>query len=259
MYRVMIVEDDKTNQRFYEKLKVWEEEGFVIAGQASHGKEALALMEQNEYDFYLVDVMMPVMNGLEFLQELKDRGVDAPKIIASNYNEFEYVRQGMKLGAMDYLLKPITEDALRECLQSVREELWESRDGKIMEQIFQACGSDTESGFTKKLMAYFAEHTRDLNLKDISDEFLLSKDYFGKLFKRQMNENFNQFVLKYKMEYACYLLKDTDDRIYEISDALGYKTTDYFSKLFKEYTGQTPAGYRKDVVTVHSRVNHFAD
>ena len=246
MYRVMIVEDDKTNQRFYEKLKVWEEEGFVIAGQASHGKEALALMEQNEYDFYLVDVMMPVMNGLEFLQELKNRGVDAPKIIASNYNEFEYVRQGMKLGAMDYLLKPITEDALRECLQSVREELWESRDGNIMEQIFKACGADTESGFTKKLMAYFAEHTRDLNLKDISDEFLLSKDYFGKLFKRQMNENFNQFVLKYKMEYACYLLKDTDDRIYEISDALGYKTTDYFSKLFKEYTGQTPAGYRKD-------------
>ena len=246
MYRVMIVEDDKTNQRFYEKLKVWEEEGFVIAGQASHGKEALALMEQNEYDFYLVDVMVPVMNGLEFLQELKNRGVDAPKIIASNYNEFEYVRQGMKLGAMDYLLKPITEDALRECLQSVREELWESRDVKIMEQIFKACGADTESGFTKKLMAYFAEHTRDLNLKDISDEFLLSKDYFGKLFKRQMNENFNQFVLKYKMEYACYLLKDTDDRIYEISDALGYKTTDYFSKLFKEYTGQTPAGYRKD-------------
>ena len=246
MYRVMIVEDDKTNQRFYEKLKVWEEEGFVIAGQASHGKEALALMEQNEYDFYLVDVMMPVMNGLEFLQELKNRGVEAPKIIASNYNEFEYVRQGMKLGAMDYLLKPITEDALRECLQSVREELWESRDVKIMEQIFKACGADTESGFTKKLMAYFAEHTRDLNLKDISDEFLLSKDYFGKLFKRQMNENFNQFVLKYKMEYACYLLKDTDDRIYEISDALGYKTTDYFSKLFKEYTGQTPAGYRKD-------------
>ena len=243
----MIVEDDKTNQRFYEKLKVWEEEGFVIAGQAFHGKEALALMEQKEYDFYLVDVMMPVMNGLEFLQELKNRGVDAPKIIASNYNEFEYVRQGMKLGAMDYLLKPITEEALRECLQSVREELWESRDGMIMEQIFQACGADTESGFTKKLMAYFAEHTRNLNLKDISDEFLLSKDYFGKLFKRQMNENFNQFVLKYKMEYACYLLKDTDDRIYEISDALGYKTTDYFSKLFKEYTGQTPAGYRKDV------------
>lgn len=246
MYRVMIVEDDKTNQRFYEKLKAWEEEGFIIMGQASHGKEALALMEQNEYDLYLIDVMMPVMNGLEFLQELKNRSVDAPKIIASNYNEFEYVRQGMKLGAMDYLLKPITEDALRECLQSVREELWESREGLIMEQIFAACGADINSGFTKKLMAYFAEHTRDLNLKDISDEFLLSKDYFGKLFKRQMNANFNQFVLKYKMEYACYLLKDTDDRIYEISDVLGYKTTDYFSKLFKEYTGQTPAGYRKE-------------
>ena len=60
-----------------------------------------------------------------------------------------------------------------------------------------------------------------------------------------MNENFNQFVLKYKMEYAKYLLEHTDDRIYEIGDKLGYKTTDYFSKIFKEYTGQTPAQYRK--------------
>ena len=62
-----------------------------------------------------------------------------------------------------------------------------------------------------------------------------------------MNENFNQFVLKYKMEYARYLLSQTDSLIYEISDSLGYKTTDYFTKLFKEYTGETPAQYRKNI------------
>lgn len=95
-------------------------------------------------------------------------------------------------------------------------------------------------------MAYFSEHV-DLNLKDISDEFLLSHDYFGKLFKRQMNENFNTFAMRYKMEYAKYLLAHTDERIYEISDHLGYKTTDYFTKLFREYTGETPAQYRKNL------------
>ena len=74
---------------------------------------------------------------------------------------------------------------------------------------------------------------------------MLSKDYFGRLFKRQMNESFYRFVLKYKMEYGKYLLSHTDDRIYEVSEQLGYKTTDYFTKLFKEYTGTTPAEYRK--------------
>ena len=131
MYRILIVEDDRTNQSLYQKMKVWEEEGFVIAGQAANGREALSLMQTKQFDLYLVDVMMPIMNGLEFLQELKNRGITAPRIIVSNYNEFDYVRQGMKLGAMDYLLKPVTEGELRECLQNVREELDEENEQNI--------------------------------------------------------------------------------------------------------------------------------
>ena len=50
MYQVLIVEDDKTNRLFYEKLKVWEEEGFVIADQAIHGQDALSKMEGRSFD-----------------------------------------------------------------------------------------------------------------------------------------------------------------------------------------------------------------
>ena len=82
----MFQEDDRTNQSLYQKMKVWEEEGFVIEGQAFNGREALSLMQTKQFDLYIVDVMMPVMNGLEFLKELKDRGIMAPRIIASNYN-----------------------------------------------------------------------------------------------------------------------------------------------------------------------------
>lgn len=246
MYKVLIVEDDRTNRMFYGKLKGWEEEGFVIERTAQNGKEALEFVDNMHFDMYLVDVMMPVMNGLEFLKELKARNITEPKIIASNYNEFEYVRQGMKLGASDYLLKPISEEELRECLINVRDEIQDNEERSITEIIFMQCGADISAGFTKKVIAYFEEHT-DLNLKDISEEFTLSKDYFGKLFKKQMNENFNQFVLKYKMEYGKYLLANTDDRIYEVSEKLGYKTVDYFTKLFKEYTGNTPAQYRREL------------
>ncbi len=246
MYKVLIVEDDRTNRLFYRKLGVWQQEGFCIAAEAGNGREALDLLETQDFDVFLVDVMMPVMNGLDFLRELKKRGSSGIRIIASNYNEFDYVRQGMQLGASDYLLKPVTEEALGECLQNIRQELEMDRLPVLTERIFRDCGADVSAGFVQKLMAYFETHT-DINLSDISEEFKLSPDYFGRLFKRQMAENFNAFVLRYKMEYARCLLSETEDRVYEISEKLGYKTADYFTKLFREYTGMTPVQYRKNL------------
>lgn len=244
MYRVLLIEDDKTNLCFYEKMKEWEKAGFVIAGEARNGLQALELLESESFDLLIVDVMMPVMNGLEFLEELQKRDRESLCVIASNYNEFEYVRQGMRLGAMDYLLKPVMGEELYSCLNRMREKLEEKKEANLVEQIFVECGADIHAGFVQKVMQHFEEHP-DLNLQDIADAFHLSKDYFGKLFKRQMQENYNQFVLKFKMEYAKKLLCMKDDKIYEISDKLGYRTTDYFSKLFREYTGMTPAQYRK--------------
>jgi two-component system response regulator YesN len=51
--------------------------------------------------------------------------------------------------------------------------------------------------------------------------------------------------MKYKMEQAKILLRDTDMKIYEVSENLGYKTVDYFTKLFRDYTGTSPQRYRK--------------
>ena len=99
---------------------------------------------------------------------------------------------------MDYLLKPVTEEELRECLQNVREELDEEREQNVTEEIFRICGADISSGFARKVMTYFSEHV-DLNLKDISDEFLLSHDYFGKFLKLPytlwLNKHFSPSML----------------------------------------------------------------
>lgn len=245
MYQVLLVEDDRTNLCLYRKMPEWEQAGFAIGAEAHNGVEALEALEKQQFDLLIVDVMMPVMNGLEFLQELSQKNITTPRIIASTYNEFEYVRQGMRLGAMDYLLKPVSGEELTTCLMRVRECLEEEQERNVMEELFLECGADLNSGFVQKVMHYFSEH-EEVSLQDIAEEFMLSKDYFGKLFKRQMNENFNTFVLKYKMEYAKRLLCSGDDKIYEISDKLGYKTVDYFSKLFRDYTGMTPAQYRKE-------------
>lgn len=242
LYRVLLVEDDRTNLFFYENMKEWEENGFKICGEARNGREALDELEKNEYDMILIDIMMPIMNGLELLEALQERKKKIISIIASTYAEFEYVRQGMRYGAMDYLIKPVKSQDLTRCLGKVKEKLEEDEEFDLIDKIFIKCGIVENSRFIERLKNYFRHHN-EISLTEISEEFQLSKDYFGKIFKSHMNENFNQFVLRFKMEYAKILLKNCDSKIYEISETLGYKSVDYFTKIFREYTGKSPKKY----------------
>lgn len=244
LYKVLLVEDDSTNLLLYKSMKVWNEMGFKIKGEARNGKEALEFLEKEQVDMILVDVIMPVMNGLDFLEEMQKRDSSVISIIASTYEEFEYARKGMQFGAIDYLVKPVKKEQLKECLKKVKEKLGEKDE---VEYIFHIFGVNTESVFVKKVMNYFRQPNLEISLIEISKEFSYNKDYFGKLFKEQMGENFNSFVLKYNMERAKLMLHECDYKIYEISEKLGYKSSDYFTKLFKEYEGITPSDYKMKV------------
>lgn len=88
----------------------------------------------------------------------------------------------------------------------------------------------------------------DINLKDVSEHFFISRNYFCSLFKKETGENFLEYVTKAKIERAKILLKENNYKAYEVSSILGYKETAYFSKLFKKYTGHSPTEYRKYTV-----------
>jgi two-component system, response regulator YesN len=93
---------------------------------------------------------------------------------------------------------------------------------------------------------YIAENiTNDFSLEDISEKFYMSQYYFSRVFKEKTGENFIDFVVRNKMEYAIKLLKMPQHKIYEISGKVGYKSIRYFTKTFKNYTGYTPTSFRK--------------
>lgn len=74
---------------------------------ASNGKEALAIIEKNmDIDIIVTDINMPVMNGLVFIKELKDRNISIPIIIMSAHTEVDYIEKAKEMGVDNYLLKP---------------------------------------------------------------------------------------------------------------------------------------------------------
>lgn len=104
--RIMVIDDEFIMRQGIRFMMRWEEEGYEIAGEASNGKEALALIPQINPHIILCDIAMPVMNGLDFIKIVNREYPDIKIVVLSSYDNFEYVREALVNGAVDYVLKP---------------------------------------------------------------------------------------------------------------------------------------------------------
>lgn len=105
MFTVLIVDDDITARAHVKTLLDWRRHGFVIAGEASNGENAQAFLSKQQVDIVITDMSMPAMNGVELIQWISSQFPLMKVIGLSSYEDFQYIRQSMKHGAVDYLLK----------------------------------------------------------------------------------------------------------------------------------------------------------
>ena len=121
--KVLLVDDEPFITQGLKLLIDWEKEGYEIAGCLENGKEALEYLEENEADLVLTDIRMPELTGLELLEQVRQRNLsDAYFIIMSGYDDFGYAQQAIRMGCMDYLLKPVDGGELIELLHKVSED-----------------------------------------------------------------------------------------------------------------------------------------
>jgi two-component system, response regulator YesN len=120
MLKLMIIDDEFY---FREALKVsipWEELGFYICGEAKNGKDALEKVGLLNPDIMIVDINMPIIDGLEFIQNVKEKGINSKFIILTGHSEFNYAKQAVQLGVNNYILKPVNEEELKNSLFEIK-------------------------------------------------------------------------------------------------------------------------------------------
>ena len=105
MIRIMIVEDDLLTRIGIASMLKARSSRFEVVAEADNGKTGLEIALNEKPDIIITDVKMPLMNGIELIYAAKKEGLKSRFVILSSYNDFEYVRDGMQLGAEDYLLK----------------------------------------------------------------------------------------------------------------------------------------------------------
>ncbi len=117
LIHVLIVEDDLLLQAGMEVM-IEEQEDMTVIGKAENGAEALELIMQKKPDVVLLDLQMPVMDGITCIREIRKLYIDLPILILTTFNEEEYIFQGLSLGANGYLLKGI---GFKKLAQTIRD------------------------------------------------------------------------------------------------------------------------------------------
>jgi two-component system response regulator YesN len=131
MWRVVIVDDDEKVLRGMKKIIPWDDFQCEWVGEAKNGQEGIDVIEETNPDIVITDIYMPIMNGLEMIQELREKEFDGKVIILSGYSEFEYARQAMRLGIDDYLSKPASPQTIKDVLQNLVQQLEQENTEKL--------------------------------------------------------------------------------------------------------------------------------
>ena len=104
MLKILIAEDDRELRQLFSHVLI--KNGYTVKG-VSNGKEALDSMDNDYYDLIISDIMMPVMDGYEFVRLLRDSGNQTPVMMITAKDAFDDMRLGFISGTDDYMVKPV--------------------------------------------------------------------------------------------------------------------------------------------------------
>ena len=120
MLKIFLAEDEVIVRETIKRMIPWEELGFELVGEAADGEMALPLLIRQKPDLLITDIKMPFMDGLTLAKLAKKELPELKIVILSGYDDFNYAKQAINIGVEDYLLKPITKNALIERISEIR-------------------------------------------------------------------------------------------------------------------------------------------
>ncbi|UKS28854.1 response regulator [Paenibacillus sp. HWE-109] len=139
MLNAMIVEDNAIYRYAIKTIIRWEDYGFQIVSEALNGVHALDLLQQQHVDLIVTDISMPEMNGIDLIQQVKHKDASIKIVALSSYDDFRFVKEALKLGAEDYLLKHDLEpETLQQLLQLMNSKILEDHEQRKQAQIREA-------------------------------------------------------------------------------------------------------------------------
>lgn len=242
--KLLIADDEDTIRKGVAKYIRLHSDRFTQIYEAENGEQALTFLLQYQPDLVLLDVQMPIRNGIEVMKEARKAELNPVIVILSGYDEFSYAQQAIRFGAREYLLKPVRAADILTCLNKLAdEEFGTAENGEASGENEQ--GNQQANHFVLEAQEYIAEHyTEDIALSQVAEKIGISGGYLSTLFSQTLDCKFVDYLNLVRIERACTYLKQNYLKTYEIAYRVGFRDEKYFSKVFKKVKGISPKEYR---------------
>jgi two-component system, response regulator YesN len=264
MFSLLIVEDEATIREGLMDMIDWHHYDIEVLTPCKDGLEGYHAFMNQKPDILLTDIKMPKMNGIELLKKIKETENNFEAILLSGYGEFSYAKEGIRLGALDYLLKPCIPD---EILHSVLKAKTKLENVKVLEKTLHDLKRSVEeiehskqnsNVINEEIQAKVPVHktvrsavdiiqlkyNQNITLDLLAKEVFVSTAYLSSLFKQELGINFLDYLHKYRINEAKKLLKD-GLKVYAVAKMVGYQDERHFSTTFKKWTGITPSDFQR--------------
>lgn len=238
--KLLIADDEDTIRNGIAKYIQLHTDRFDKIYLACNGQEAVDIISRDKPDIMFLDVQMPLLDGIEVMQEAKRAGILPYTMILSGYDEFKYCQQALHLGAKKYLLKPVRSSEMLQMADQAADELFGERRSIANEP------AEVKNRLVELAKEYVEEHYyENLMLSDAAQRVGVSAGYLSTLFQKQLSKGFVDYLNEVRIEHACAYLQQNYLKTYEIAYKIGFRDEKYFSKVFKKVKGMSPSEYRK--------------
>ena len=249
MLKVLVVEDEEMIRKGIVLAVDWAALDCVVVGEAANGVQALEAVERYDPSLIITDLKMPVMDGLEMLRQLRERGNNAFVIILTAYDSFAYAQTALRLGAVDFLLKPFHDGELEQAVTRLKQRM--DRAGQGGEKgpaplPLPELKKGDKSKYVLEAMAYIGEHYHEPNIgvAAIAQHLGISEGHLSHTFKKETDYTLLNYLTRYRVHRAMELLRDSRLKVYEVAEQVGYRDIAYFSATFKKLVGMSPSEYQ---------------
>jgi len=246
-FSILIVEDNSDVRSFIkncllDKYKIFE---------ASNGKEALDKIDQEEPDLIICDVMMPVMDGLEFTNKLKsDINIcHIPVILLTARSSHEEKIEGLETGADSYMPKPFNSRHLlvrvRKLIETRQKIRKHYQENMLLPNTGENKISQLDNSFLKRCVKTIEKNIQnsDYGVEELSTEIGLSRVHVYRKIKHLTGLSVSEFIRNIKLNKAVVLLRESGKSISEVAYETGFSSPSYFSKSFKDYLKISPSEF----------------
>lgn len=237
IFKVVLIDDEPwaiDDMRYF----LGAHKDFEIVQSFSGADKAWEYIKNNPVDVVFTDIKMNNTTGLELAEKAKSENLKTKFVMVSAYDEFSYALKALHIGAVDYLMKPLTEQSINQAADKIRNIYNAALNAEECYRLPEVAGI---SGNFKELIEYLENnYMLQMKMGDVAKRFNISESYCTQLCQKYYQMGYSRILTKIRMENALRLLKNEKLEIKEIAVLAGFDDYAYFNRKFKKYFNMTP-------------------